>query len=101
MNPANRLIRPVGPHATAATGSRVCSMLRSRAKLRAEWALPPEQRLEKLCNEPLSQQNKLLEAQHGERLDTGKRGCDSGSDSVLEAVGAVNGAAVEGRQSGG
>jgi len=36
--------------------------------------------------------NKLLEAQHGERLDGGAPGAAGGKDSHLEAVGAVNGA---------
>lgn len=37
--------------------------------------------------------NKLLEAQHGERLDTRAAGAASGANPQLEAVGAINGAA--------
>lgn len=34
--------------------------------------------------------NELLEASHGERLDSGAQGAASGTDQVLEAVGAVH-----------
>lgn len=37
-------------------------------------------------------QNKLLGAEHGERLDIGTAGAAGGADSQLETVGAVNGA---------
>jgi hypothetical protein len=43
-------------------------------------------RAEKSGNRP----NKLLEHQHGERLDLGKAGTAGGTDSTLETVGAVN-----------
>lgn len=36
------------------------------------------------------QSNELLEAQHGERMDTGKTGTTSGADSQLETVGAIH-----------
>lgn len=38
----------------------------------------------------LNQSNELLEAQHGERLDTRATGTTSGNDSHLEAMGAIN-----------
>lgn len=41
---------------------------------------------------PKNQSNELLEAQHGERMDTGATGKASGTDPHLEAVGAVYGA---------
>lgn len=36
------------------------------------------------------QSNELLEAQHGERMDTGKTGKANGADPQLETVGAIN-----------
>jgi hypothetical protein len=43
--------------------------------------------------ENIIQSNELLEAHHGERLDTRAQGKASGNDPHLEAVGAVHGAA--------
>ena len=40
---------------------------------------------------PLNQSNELLEAQHGERMDTGAAGKAGGVNTQLEAVGAVHG----------
>jgi hypothetical protein len=39
-----------------------------------------------------NQQNELLEAQHGERLDFGAQAATGGDDPEMEAVGAINGA---------
>lgn len=43
------------------------------------------------------QPNKVLEHQHGERLDSGAAGASGGADSQLETVGAVNRAEVGSR----
>jgi hypothetical protein len=45
-----------------------------------------------------NQENKLLEVQHGERLDSTTTGAAIGADSQLEAVGAVNRPADNGRE---
>lgn len=37
-----------------------------------------------------SEQSKLLEAQHGERLDTGTAGTASGADPAMATVGAIH-----------
>ena len=45
-----------------------------------------------------STSNKLLEAQRGERMDTGTTSAASGGDQALEAVGAINGTPVAARK---
>jgi hypothetical protein len=42
----------------------------------------------------VNQSNELLEAQHGERVDSRTADTAGGDDSTLEAVGAINGAAI-------
>ena len=44
--------------------------------------------------------NELLEIEHGKRLELGTAGAAIGSDTALEAVGAIDGAADGGRQGG-
>lgn len=46
----------------------------------------------------VNQSNELLEAQHGERLDSGAKGAAGGNDSHLEAVGTIDRPANEKRQ---
>jgi hypothetical protein len=45
--------------------------------------------------------NELLEAHHGEWLDTRAKGMAGGIDPHMEAVGAINGGKDEGRESAG
>lgn len=50
------------------------------------------------ASDPGSSPNELLETEHGKRLEPGTAGAAIGSDSALEAVGTINGAADRRRQ---
>ena len=50
------------------------------------------------ASEPASSPNELLETEHGKRLEPGTAGAAIGGDPALEAVGAIDGAAVGGRK---
>jgi hypothetical protein len=45
-----------------------------------------------------NQQNELLEAQHGERLDFGAQAAPGEDDQAVEAVGEIDGADKQGRK---
>ena len=50
------------------------------------------------CEKNINQSNELLEANHGEWLDTGATGATIGNDKKLEAVGKINGRKNNGRK---